>query len=128
MKRVIIVGASEIDGPLLKRQIRKRFDESVVEDVRTSKEALKKLSKNPEKYAVILAMRKGAEDGVSVIDFLDELGENDIQVPLLVVTEYENVISEAEEHGAQGGLKKNLILDGSEEAFSRIEIYFAEED
>ena len=128
MKRLMIVGASDIDGPIMKKQLEKRFFGLEVADVRSADEAFDILYESQEDFALILLMRVCNQDGTTAIDFIEMAKDEEIEVPIMILTEDEQVMGEATEKGAIRGFGKVVLMEGDEEAFSRIEPFFAERE
>jgi len=111
MKKVILVGNCELDGPQMKSVIENNYD-AEVRDVKTMDEA--EMIIDNEDLDLILVNRVGDKDGRNGLELVDKVINND-RVPIILITNYQDKMEEAVLHGAMDGFGKEDILgDGLE--------------
>jgi hypothetical protein len=108
MKKILIVGLCYADAKKLSFELRKLFDLEIT-DLAKSDEAKEHL-KNKGSPDMIIVNRIIHGDKRKGIDFLDYLREENIAVPTLFFSRFEDAQQEALKHGATDSFDMDLII------------------
>ena len=109
MKRVILVGNCHFDGSRIASLIESTFENTTVARIDTTKQARTILKKDGCKVDLIIINRIGNFDKKNGLGLIDHVQKNCKNVPIMLITNYEDKMKEAMEHSAvQGFGKANL--------------------
>jgi len=121
MKRVLLVGNCNKDGPAIKGFIEEKFDAEAL-DIKTIEEAINILEKEQE-FDLIAVNRVGAYDSKNGLGLIDHIKEKNIEIPIMLITNFHDKMQEAIEHGAVQGFGKDSIYKEDEKAEEVLEKY-----
>ena len=99
MKKVLLVGNCDIDHPRIANIIESNFQAEVIraETIDKAKDLLK------DEFDLIIVNRVGAFDGKNSLELVDY-----VKTPIMIITNYEDHMKEAMEHGAVEGFGKSM--------------------
>jgi len=116
MKKVILVGNCDYDGPQMKSVIEREYD-AEVQDIKSMDEAMMIIDE--EDLNLILINRIGDLDSRNGLELIDYV-VNKNKGPIILITNYHDKMNEAVEHGALEGFGKEDILSDELEPVKRI--------
>jgi CheY-like chemotaxis protein len=105
-KRVLSVGQCDADHGSISRAMQKAFGVEVV-GVDTATEALEQLGE--QSFALVLVNRIFDQDGSPGLDLIRQIKTTPRQVPVMLVSNYEDAQEEAIEAGALPGFGKSSL-------------------
>jgi len=108
MKKILLVGNCNLDGPRITEMIESNLKAKVVEakEMDRAKEILTNSSKS---FNLILVNRIGAFDNKNGLELIDHVKKTNIKTPIMLITNYPDKMKEAIKHGAVKGFGKNEI-------------------
>jgi DNA-binding NtrC family response regulator len=107
MKKVILAGNCNFDGPQIKSVIEREYGVEV-RDVKTMAEAMKII--DDENIDLVLVNRGGDQDSRNGLELVDYI-MNKNKGPIILITNFQEKMDEAMEHGALEGFGKQDILN-----------------
>ncbi|MBR9705217.1 hypothetical protein GOV12_07430 [Candidatus Pacearchaeota archaeon] len=111
MKKVLVVGNCNFDGPRICKFIDSNFSAKSCEakSIKISKDMIKK-----DKYDLILVNRVCVGDGNMGLELVDYIKNENMDIPTMIITNYKDKMDEAITHGAVKGFGKE-DLDSNED-------------
>lgn len=108
MKKVLVVGHCNYDGPRLVALINENFNAEAAE-AKTTDKAIAELEK--EKYALVLVNRIGDKDKRNGLELIDWMQKNQKETKIMLITNFPDKMDEAVKHGAVRGFGKQKLED-----------------
>jgi len=114
MKKLLLVGNCNNDGPKLKALFESML-EIHVDDIKTIEEAKEIIEQEEVIYDLIAVNRVGAFDGRSGLELIDYINKNDIDILIMMITNFPDKMDESVVHGAVRGFGKDDALSSNPE-------------